>query len=120
MINLPNIVFLSKRSCEEIIWMPVQPTLLDNRLSIPTLFPDTGGAWCVYIKLACWRALCGNFKNIFSGKMRQFPLNYITAIGLRGIKLACWRALCGKKLLEKGANFPKTMSQLHKKNWLSG
>jgi hypothetical protein len=41
------------------------PTFLKNRLTIPTLFPDIGGAWCVHIKLACWRAQCGNFKNIF-------------------------------------------------------
>jgi hypothetical protein len=32
-------------------------TLLKNRLTFPTLFPDTGGAWCVQIKLACWRTL---------------------------------------------------------------
>jgi hypothetical protein len=50
----------------------------------------------VHIKLACWRALCGNFKKIFSGKMGQYPLNYITANGFRGIKLACLRAVCGK------------------------
>jgi hypothetical protein len=31
------------------------------------------------IKLACWRALCGKFKNIFIGKMGPFPLNYVTA-----------------------------------------
>jgi hypothetical protein len=31
----------------------------------------------------------------FSAKMGQFPPNYITANGLRGVKLACWRALCG-------------------------
>jgi hypothetical protein len=55
------------------------PTLLENRLTIPALFPDTGGAWCVHIKLACWRAVCGKFKNIFIGKMGQFPLNYVTA-----------------------------------------
>jgi hypothetical protein len=34
-------------------------------------------------------------KIFFSGKMGQFPPNYITANGLRGVKLACWRALCG-------------------------
>jgi hypothetical protein len=32
-------------------------TLMKNRLTIPTLFPDTGGAWCVQIKLAFWRTL---------------------------------------------------------------
>jgi hypothetical protein len=56
---------------------------LENRLTIPTLFADTGGAWCVLNKLACWRAVCGKLKkNIFSGKMGPFPPNYITANGL--------------------------------------
>jgi hypothetical protein len=31
------------------------------------------------IKLACWRALCGKFKNIFLGKNGPIPLNYVTA-----------------------------------------
>jgi hypothetical protein len=35
-------------------------------------------------------------KIFFSGKMGLFPLNYITANGLRGIKLACWRAVYGR------------------------
>jgi hypothetical protein len=71
------------------------------------------------------RALCGNFKNIFSGKMDQFPLNYITANGLRGIKLACWRALCGKFkkiFIGKMGQFPLnnvTASQEKTVEWLT-
>jgi hypothetical protein len=74
-----------------------RPTLLENRLTIPTLFADTGGAWCVHNKLACWRALCGNFKTTSQ------PMAWHS---LRGINLACWRTLFEKFFIGKMSQFP--------------
>jgi hypothetical protein len=57
--------------------------------------------------------------------MDQFPLNYITANGLRGIKVACWRALCGKFkkiFIGKMGQFPLnnvTASQEKTVEWLT-
>jgi hypothetical protein len=64
-------------------------------------------------------------KIFYSGIMGQFPLNYITANGLRGIKLACWRALCGKFkniFIGKMGQFPLnyiTASQEKPVEWLT-